>query len=57
MFHGSKRAMECCQGKMLEDRGALSEENGNQRREYEVMHEENFLSSWLREEVVEKKQK
>ena len=42
--------MECCQGKMLEDRGALPKENGNQLREPNK-HEENFLGSWLREDV------
>ena len=38
--------------KKLEDRGALATENRNQLRGYKAMHEENFLSSWLREEVV-----
>ena len=33
--------------KMLEDRGALLEEDGNQLRECRAMHEEHFLSSWL----------
>ena len=39
---------------MMEDRGALPEEDGNQL-EYRAMHEENFLSSWLREDVAERK--
>ena len=38
---------------MLEDGGALPKEDGNQLREYRAMHEENFLSSWLREDVAE----
>ena len=37
--------------RMLEDRGALSREDGDLPREYQAMHEENFLSRWLREDV------
>ena len=37
--------------RILEDRGALPEEDGNELREYKAMHEENFLSSWLLEDV------
>ena len=37
--------------KMLEERDALPEEDGNQLREYKALHEENFISSWLRENV------
>ena len=36
---------------MLEDRGVLPKEDGNQLREYKAMREENFLSSWLRDDV------
>ena len=36
---------------MLEGGGVLPEEDGNQLREYMVMHEENFLSNWLREDM------
>ena len=36
---------------MLEDRGALPKEDGNQLQEYGAMREEKFLSSWLREDV------
>ena len=39
--------------KLSEDRGALPTENGNQLRENNAMHEESFLSSWLREDVEE----
>ena len=42
---------------MLEDRGALPTENGNQLREYKATLEENVLRSWLREDVEEKRQK
>ena len=37
--------------RLLEDRGGLPREDGNRLREYRSMHEENFLSSWLREDV------
>ena len=35
---------------VLQDSGALSEEEGDVIRAYKAMHEEVFLSSWLREE-------
>ena len=35
---------------VLQDRGEWSKEEGDVIREYKAMHEENFLSSWLREE-------
>ena len=41
--------------KMLEDRGALQKEDGNQMREYQAMQEEKFLSSWMREGVKGRK--
>ena len=34
-----------------EERGALPKEDGDLLRGYQAMHEENFLSSWLRENV------
>ena len=34
--------------KVLRDRGALPNEEGDVIREYKAMHEEHFLSSWLR---------
>ena len=37
---------------MLEDGGALPEEDGDQMMEYKALHEENFLSSRLREDVA-----
>ena len=40
--------------KRLQDRGALPREEGDVIREYNAMHEENFLSSWLREDLVGK---
>ena len=38
----------------MQDRGALPREGGKVIREYNAIHEENFLSSWLREETVGK---
>ena len=37
--------------KMVQERGALPKEEGDVVREYKTMHEVNFLSSWLREDV------
>ena len=50
-----KRAKNFAKKRCLEDRGALPEEDGNQLRECRAMHEENFLSSWPREDVEERK--
>ena len=50
-FHGAERIVEHRQKRMLEDRGALPKEDGDLLREYQAMHEENFLSSWLREDM------
>ena len=36
--------------RMLKDRGALPKEEGDLIREFKAMLEENFLSSWLRED-------
>ena len=44
--------MESCKRKRLQDRGALPREEGDVIREYNAMHEENFLSSWLREDLI-----
>ena len=46
-----KRLWNVAKKRMLEDRRVLPKEDGNQLREYEAMHEENFLISWLREDV------
>ena len=42
---------------MLRDRGALPKEEGDVIGEYKAMHEENCLSSWLREDGKEKEEK
>ena len=41
---------------MLQDRGALPEED-DVTTEYKAMHEENFLSSWLREDEKNKEER
>ena len=41
---------------MLQDRGAFPKE-GDVVREYWAMHEENFLSSWLREDGKNKEER
>ena len=35
----------------------MPKEEGDVIREYNVMHEENFLSSWLKGDLVEKEEK
>ena len=55
-FHGVKSVVELCQKRMLEDSGALSREDGDWFREYQAVHEENFLSRRLREDVVGKEE-
>ena len=45
-----KRIVNLAREKMLQDRGVLLKEEGVVVREYKAMHEENFLSSWLRED-------
>ena len=43
--------------KRLQDRGALPREEGDVVREYKAVYEENFLSSWLREDLVRKEER
>ena len=40
---------------MLQDRGEWPKEEGDDIREYEAMHEENFLRSWLRKDGEDKR--
>ena len=40
---------------MLQDRGEMPNEEGDAVREYKAVHEESFLSSWLREGVRKKR--
>ena len=42
---------------VLQDRGALPEEERDVIRELKAMHEENLLSSWLREDGEDKKER
>ena len=42
--------MESNKKQALQDRGALPREEGDAIREFQAMREENFLSSWLRED-------
>ena len=42
---------------MLQDRFALSKEEGDVVSEYKAMHEEHVLSSWLREVGEDKKER
>ena len=42
---------------MLQDRGALPEEEGDVITEYKAMDEDNFLSIWLREDGEDKKER
>ena len=48
--------MESRKRKMLQDRGTLPKEECDVIREYQAMHEENFVSSWLREDGKDKKE-
>ena len=43
--------------KILRERGALPMEEGHAVREHKAMNEENFLSSWLREDGREKEER
>ena len=43
--------------KMVEDRGASPREDGALLLEHQAMHEDNFLSCWLREDVEGKEER
>ena len=43
--------------KRLQERGARPEEEGDVIREYIAINEEDFLRSWLREDLVEKEER
>ena len=45
-----KGSWNLARNKALEDKGALPREEGDTMREYKAMQENNFLSSWLRED-------
>ena len=50
-IHDTERSVDICQRKHVGDRGALLEEEGDLVREYQALNEDNFQSSWLREDV------
>ena len=50
-IHGAEKSVERRKGEVLQDRGALPKEEADIATEYTAMHEEKFLSSWLREDV------
>ena len=51
-FRASKKVLwNIAHTRVLEGRGAVSKEDGDLFREYQTMREENFLSSWLRDDV------
>ena len=55
-FMAETRLWDIAKKRMLEDRGALPREDGDLLWEYQEMHEENFLSSWRREDVEGKEE-
>ena len=56
-FMAQKGLWHIAKTRMLEDRGASLEEEGDLIREHQAMHEENLHSSWLREDEEGKVQK
>ena len=56
-FMAQKGLWNHARDKMLQDRDALPKQTGDVIREYKAMHEENFLSSWLREDVEGKEER
>ena len=48
-FMAQKKLRNLAISEALQDRGALPKEEGDTIRECKAMHEENFLSSWLRD--------
>ena len=55
-FYGA-RHVELGKRKIMKERGELPNEVGDAVREYKAMHEENFWSSWPREEERGKDEK
>ena len=56
-FMAQKVLWNLARATMLQDRGALPKEEGDIVKEYKAMHEENFLSSWLREYVEDEEER
>ena len=55
-FMAHKELWNLAREEVMRDRGVLPQEEGDVNREYKAMHEENFLSSWLREEEKEREE-
>ena len=56
-FMAQKGSWNLATEKILRERGALHKEVVDAIREYKAMHEENFLSSWLREDGREEEER
>ena len=54
-FMAEKGLWNLAREKVLRERGALRKEEGDVIREYKAMHEETFLSIWLREDGERKR--
>ena len=54
---GAKRPVECGNRKTMKERGELPNEEGDVVREHKTMHEEDFWSSWLREDEKSKEER
>ena len=56
-FMAQKGLWNLAKEKNLRERGELPKEESDAVREYKAMHEENFLSSWLREDEKSKEER
>ena len=56
-FMAQKGLCNLAKEKIMRERGELPKEEGDAVREYKAMHEENFLSSWPREDEKSKEER
>ena len=56
-FYGAKRIVESRERRIIRERGALPKEEGDAIGEHKAVHEENLLSSWIREDGREKEER
>ena len=56
-LNGTKRPVELWKRKVMKERGELPNEEGDVVREYKAMQEEDFWSSWLREDEKSKEER
>ena len=56
-FMAKKRVWESCEKNEVQEKSAMPKEEGDAVREYNAMHEESFLSSWLRKDLIGKERK